>query len=95
MRCAATIDVPLMKPDDREDDRDEDRVRRRRAGERDRAEAADRDRVDDAEQLIAEHLHGNRKRKAPERGAYSGVIDDHRGRVQRRCVSVAKRVERR
>ena len=29
------------------------------------------------EQLIAEHLHGNGKRKAPERGAYLGVIDDH------------------
>ena len=27
--------------------------------------------------LIAEHLRGNRKRKAPECGAYVAMIDDH------------------
>ena len=44
------------------DQREEDRRRGGNAGQRPDADIPDRNRVNDAEQLIAEHLHGKRQR---------------------------------
>src|SRR5947209_7709445 len=51
--------------------------RARHAGQRNRSETSDRNSVDHAQQLIAEHRESDRKRKAPDRGAHVPMVDEH------------------
>ncbi len=89
-RAREALDVacadPLRRDDRRsahearssENDRNKNGIRGGRTGKRDEAETSDRNRIDRSEKLIAEYLNGNGNRKAPERGANSSMVDDHR-----------------
>ncbi len=80
MRCAATIDMPLKKPKIANAKAMKSVVAAVAPASATAPKTANCDGIYDAQQLIAKHLQRKRKRKAPERGANLGMVDDHRRR---------------